>query len=279
MVADQLTQAVRRQLGLGRLLPLGEAADGAWLTERAAAGVLRRAVDGLPGVRPGRLRLAPAGPDTAAPAVPAPPSALPPGPVRIEADFAAGADEPLPVAAERLRTALAEAADSRLGLAVAAVDLRITGLLEGPDDTAAPEGAPEADPGDDSPGDGDTTGAEAAERETADTAEAAGGPEAAVRAAALAVPGVAHLAPLLGGAARPVRITETTGPGGPSGRHVQIQLAVAGGHRALDVVREVRDAVARTADGAPGPVTVAVVVTEVTEVTEPPEAADQPNER
>ncbi|CAL9386465.1 hypothetical protein [Streptomyces atacamensis] len=249
MATDRLAQAVRRQIGFGRLLPLGEAEDGTWIAERAAAGVLRRAADGLPGVRPGTLRLSPAEPGAGGrPAVPMPPSALPPGPVRITAEFEAGTEEPLPAAAGRLRAALAEAAERRLGLVVAAVDLRITGLLEGPDEGAPPEGP---------------SGERAGGGKAPDTGEAG----TAVGAATLAVPGVVRLAPELGGAARALR-TVDTGPGDAAGaapgRHVRVQFAVAADHRALDVARGVRGAVARAAAaGAPGPVTVAAVVTEV----------------
>ncbi|MCZ9339987.1 nucleopolyhedrovirus P10 family protein, partial [Streptomyces sp. TRM76130] len=112
-------------LGLGRFLPLGTPPDGAWITERAARGVLLTAVAGLPGARLDRLRLALADPDAAAaPAVPPPPSALPPGPLRITADLAATAAEPLPVTAARVRDTLTEAAALRLGLTVGEVDLR-----------------------------------------------------------------------------------------------------------------------------------------------------------
>jgi hypothetical protein len=64
-----------------------------------------------------------------------------------------------------------------------------------------------------------------------------------------------------GGLARPVQIEDSDEP---PGRHVQIQLAVAETHRALDVSLAVRAAVAAAAQtGAPGPVTVAVLVTAV----------------
>ncbi|MDG9703627.1 nucleopolyhedrovirus P10 family protein [Streptomyces sp. DH37] len=256
MVADRLARTVRRQIGFGRLLPLGGAEDGTWLAERAAAGVLRQAADGLPGVRTGALRLAPAAPGAAGePAVPMPPGALPPGPVRIDAEFEAGTEEPLPATAERLRAALAEAAENRLGLVVAEVDLRVTGLLDGPGEESSrerprPAEAPDA-------------------QEVPDTGEApdTGEVGTAVGAAALAVPGVVRLAPELGGAARALRTVDTApgdGTGAAPGRHVRIQIAVAADHRALDVARGVRGAVARAAAaGAPGPVTVAVVVTEV----------------
>ncbi|MFD7507209.1 hypothetical protein [Streptomyces sp. NPDC059850] len=224
VVADRFAQAVREQLRLGRLLPLGGPEDGAWLTERAADAVLRRAADAVPGVRLGALRIALADPEAAAPpSVPAPPSALPPGPLRAWAECAATADLPLPVAADRLRDALLGAATDRLGLAVGAVDVRVTDVLDEVPQHVVPEDqAPPAE----RPGDG-----------------------SGIAAAVTAVPGVARLAPVLGRGA--VRV---------EGTHVRIELAVAPGHRALDVARAVRAAVAAT---APPPATVAVLVTAV----------------
>lgn len=216
--------AVRRRLGLGRLLPLGGAADGAWLTEQAAEAVLRRAAAGVPGVAPGGMRLAPVDPGAAdRPAVPPPPSALPPGPLRIETDFAAVAGEPLPVLADALRTALFLAARELLDLAVTEVDLRVTELL----DTAADTWEPTAPPG----------------VRAATATDPAG--EAASRA-----PGVAHLTATLGTA---VHLAPD---------HVRIELATASGHRPLEVVRAVREAVTDAlGDGRP----VSVLVTAVAE--------------
>ncbi|MDQ0797103.1 hypothetical protein [Streptomyces sp. B1I3] len=138
--ADGWTAAVRQRLGLGRLLPLGEPADGSWIAERAAAAVLRDAVAGSGAVL-GPLRIAPADPDNAPePVVPGPPSALPPGPLRIEAAFAATARRPLPATADALRAVLLAAAE-RLGLVVDEVDLRVTELLDEEPERAAPEPA------------------------------------------------------------------------------------------------------------------------------------------
>jgi hypothetical protein len=214
--------AVRRRLGLGRLLPLGGAADGAWLAERAAEAVLRRSAAEVPGVAPGRLRLALVDPGAAAaPAVPAPPSALPPGPLRIEADFAAVARDPLPVTAAALRTALFTAAVGLLDLEVAEVDLRVTELLD-----AAPETLAPAPP----------------------TEVRAAAPTDPAGTAASRVPGVAHLTATLGTA---VHLAPD---------HVRIEVATASGHRPLDVVRAVREAVTTAlADGRP----VAVLVSSV----------------
>ncbi|GHF18435.1 hypothetical protein GCM10018789_55540 [Streptomyces werraensis] len=132
MTTDRWTQMVRQQVGLGRILPLGTARDGAWITERAVGAALRRAAErNMPEVRLDGVRVGLADPDAALePAVPAPPSALPPGPLRLTATFAATAAWPLPETASRLRTALAVAATERVGLDLTEVDLRVTELLD-----------------------------------------------------------------------------------------------------------------------------------------------------
>ncbi|NBE56596.1 nucleopolyhedrovirus P10 family protein [Streptomyces sp. YC537] len=217
---------MREQLRYGRLLPLGAAADGAWITERAAAGLLRAAGDGVTGVRVGTLRLALADPDAAGePAVPPPPSALPPGPLRIEAELAATGGRPLRSTAELVRTALATAAADRLGLVVAEVDLRVTELLD-----ADPSPEPQAP----------------AER------PAPPSDESATARAVRAVPGVAGLD----------SVHEEHHPATPHALpapHVRVDLTVAPGHRALDVAGAVRTAV--TGSARTDRPTVSVVVT------------------
>ncbi|KOT87325.1 hypothetical protein ADK86_36350 [Streptomyces sp. NRRL F-5755] len=239
-----MVTAVRQQVGLGRLLPLGGPADGAWIAERPAAGVLREAGDALPGLRVGTVRLSLAEPDAAPDSpVPAPPSALPPGPLRIEADFAATAGRPVPASAGLLREALLTCCAERLGLEVSAVDLRATDLLdedEGGDGAAGGGGGPES--------------ARTAPGQAGATAESADPLETAV----LRVPGVVRLVPALGALSRPVRHEDG---------HVLVQLAVAADRRALDVARAVRGAVG-TAAGGERP-TVAVLVAAL----EPPAAS------
>ncbi|GAA1719559.1 nucleopolyhedrovirus P10 family protein [Streptomyces yatensis] len=241
MVTDRLAQTVREQLLLGRLLPLGEREDGSWITEHAAGEVLRRAADEIPGAHLGALRIAPADPDThATPAVPPPPSALPPGTLRIAAECGATLEEPLPVTADRLRDVLLDAARDRLGLLVEAVDVRVTDVLDElpPPPLAAPRPR-QSPPPRPTP----------VERPDPD-------PTATAARAAASVPGVARLAPVLG-SPRPVRI---------EGAHIRIELAVAADHRAVDVARAVRTAVAQAVPvPAPGdqPPTVAVLVTAV----------------
>jgi hypothetical protein len=233
--ADTWTQAVRHQLGLGRLLPLGGSRDGAWIAERAATAVLVRAADGVPGVRLGALRLALADPrEPAEPVVPAPPSALPPGALRVTADFAATPAEPLPTAADRLRTALATAAAQRLGLVVTEVDLRVTDLLEA--DVPAPVVRPPRPP--------------AAREPTAPD-------EAAAAAAASSVPGVVRLTGCLG---RAVHFEERAYHAAVRHRHARVELATDADHRTVDVARQVRAAVREALADRP---TVAVLVTAV----------------
>ncbi|MGW5816294.1 hypothetical protein [Streptomyces noursei] len=244
MAANAWARAVREQLGIGRVLPLGDPKDGAWITERAARAALLRA-PGIPtGVRLDALRLALAAPDEAPPpTVPAPPGALPPGPLCIVAHVAAPPGLPLPPLAEQLRTALLATAEAGLGLRVSAVDLHVDALL---DEAVAPTAQ--------APG-------------TATTEEdlgAAPGPGRAkdpedLAARVRAVPGVAGLAPALG--SHPAGVSRSAG--GDSGDHVLVQVATAAGHRALDVARAVRRAVTGP---PPAPATAAVLVTGVAAV-------------
>ncbi|MEV6794838.1 hypothetical protein AB0M87_23260 [Streptomyces sp. NPDC051320] len=230
---DGWTQTVRSRIGLGRLLPLGGVADGAWIAERAAAAVLLRVADEVGGLCFGQLRIAAAGPGPeAGPAIPAPPGALPPGPLRIDAEVdVIAAAEPLPALVDRWRDVLLAACVERLGLAVTAVDVRVTGLLDAPPPRRVPI-VPD--------------GPAAAQRGHT----VARGPAAN---AAVAVPGVARLTGVLGS---PVQVTDG---------HVQIELAVAPGYRPVDVASAVRRAVAAVTAGAPtvGAPKVGVLVTEV----------------
>ncbi|MFC7306691.1 nucleopolyhedrovirus P10 family protein [Streptomyces monticola] len=255
MTADGWTRAVRDQLGLGRLLPLGGAADGAWIAESAAAAVLRDAARSVRGVRIGSLRLALADPETAGePAVPAPPGALPPGALRLDAEFEATAARPLPATADELRGALSGAAATRLGLVLDTVDLRVTALLD--TEPQAPAGRPDTDCGTTPP---------AGTQNTQDAQGTQGTQEDEVAAAAAAVPGVVRLAGALGGAGRAVHIGHRTAPDTLAARHIRVELATATGVRALDVALAVRRAVASACTDRP---TVAVVVTAVSAATD-----------
>ncbi|MBB4980258.1 MULTISPECIES: hypothetical protein [Streptomyces] len=197
--AEGWTAAVREHLAPGRLLPLGAAGDGAWITERAARGVLVPAAAAVRGVVPGELRV---GPDDQAE----------PGGLRITVDFGAVAGRPLPELAEELRAALLGAARDGLGLRVAAVDLRVTELLDAEPAAAGPAAPP---PGRPAPATDDP-----------------------VALAVLRVEGVAG-------------VTDAWGPPvrrGPDG--VRVELAVTAGHRPLDVARAARSAATAAAEEA-----------------------------
>ncbi|MEV1084308.1 nucleopolyhedrovirus P10 family protein [Streptomyces sp. NPDC050211] len=236
MTSDRLAQTVRQQLGLGRLVPLGGPHDGAWITEAAAGAVLRRAAETVRGVRLGALRIALTDPDDAhEPAVPPPPSALPPGPLRLTADFGATPSAPLPTTASSLREALATAAAERLGLTVTEVDLRVTALLD--EDTEAEPVRPP---------------------EPRQASEVRDGDEARAAEAALGVPGVTALTGTLG---RAVHIEERQVDGAAlPHRHVRLELATDADRRPVQVAREVRVAVSSALQDGP---TVAVLVTAV----------------
>ncbi|MFI6546062.1 nucleopolyhedrovirus P10 family protein [Streptomyces prunicolor] len=265
MTADAWTRAVRHQLRLGRLLPLGDRRDGAWIAERAAEGVLRDAARQVRGVRLGVLRIALADPEDAhEPVVPPPPGAVPPGPLRITADFAAVATEPLPATASRLRTALATAAAERLGLVVDEVDLQVTVLLDHMDDVDGMDDVDRVDDADRDPAADldrvdDIDHVDDLDR-VDDVDRVDGDGESLVAAAALVVPGVARLTGALGGLGRAVHIEEVAGEGALPRRHARVELAVRADHRALDVARAVR---AGVGEALPDHPTVAVLVTKV----------------
>ncbi|CAL9583569.1 hypothetical protein SUDANB146_05082 [Streptomyces sp. enrichment culture] len=275
---------VRQQVGLGRFLPLGGPRDGAWIAERAAGTALRRAAErDVPEVRLDGVRLGLADPDAASdPAVPAPPSALPPGPLRLTAEFAATAAWPLPETASRLRTALAAAAAERIGLELTEVDLRVTELLDtepasdGPEAPGAP-GAEEASAAARTPGGPEASGAATASQpeEASGRAEAfgaatpapaagvaGGGGDPEAERVADVVLGVAGVSRLTGAWGRGVRLgaeQPATGAALPR-RHARVDLAVAAGFRPLEVARAVRTAVAAALPDRP---TVAVLVTDL----------------
>ncbi|MFF8605416.1 hypothetical protein ACF06X_05720 [Streptomyces sp. NPDC015346] len=228
-----LMTAVRERLGLGRLLPLGEPGDGAWLAERAARTVLLRAATAVRGVVPGPLRVGLVKAGEEAP-LPVPPGGLPPGPLRVAAEFAATSERPLPVLAEEVREALFAAASAELGLGVAEVDLRVTGLVENPEEGAPPEGGAGSP---DSPAPAPPPGR---------TSPAA--PEDPAALAALAVEGVAALTDAVGA---PVHRSEGA---------LRVEVAVTAGHRPLDVARAVRTAVTATTSE---PTAVTVLVSEI----------------
>ncbi|MDT6987991.1 hypothetical protein ACFSUJ_07310 [Streptomyces lusitanus] len=287
MTADRWTRMVRQQVGLGRFLPLGGRHDGAWIAERAAGAVLRRAAErDVPEVRLDGIRIGLADPGAAAePAVPAPPSALPPGPLRLTAEFAATAAWPLTETVSRLRAALAVAATERIGLEVTEVDLRVTDLLDTEPATEGRAGVAQA-PGRDgaggttdvaggtaephgvaatagasvTPGAAQDAGVAARAPGVTDTSEDSGGSEAdRVAGVVLGVPGVSRLTGVWG---RPVRLGEQTPAAGDAlpRRHARVDLAVAAGFRPLEVARAVRAAVAAAGPDRP---TVAVLVTDL----------------
>ncbi|WP_432109381.1 hypothetical protein [Streptomyces sp. AA1529] len=270
MAAERATTEVRQQLGLGRILPLGEAADGAWVAEEAALAELHRSV---PGARLSAVRLDPSGPRaTAESAVPAPAGALPPGPLTLTANLAVYADRPVPAAAEEVRRTLLAAAEGELGLPLEYVDLRVTELVEsggagrgrGQEEGSGPRESAEA------PDSGPEPAARGAGPEGRAAAAGTEQEEAAGRVAraVLAVEGVVRLAPAQGPAFTHVAVgprfgaVRIEGDPGAGPCHVLLRVAVSPARRVLDTARAA-GAAARGALGTSGGVTVAVLVAAV----------------
>ncbi|MDF4249803.1 hypothetical protein [Streptomyces sp. WMMB303] len=267
MAAERLTTEVRQQLGLGRILPLGEAADGVWVAEEAALAVLHRSV---PGARLSAVRLDPSGPRaTAESAVPAPAGALPPGPLTLTANLAMYADRPLPAAADEVRRILLAAAEGELGLPLEYVDLRVTELVEA-DGAGGVRRREESGPREGAPAPGREPTARGADRDGRTAGAGAEQEEAADRVAraVLAVEGVVGLAPTQGPAFSHVaagpRFSAVRIEGDPVAGpcHVLLRVTVSATRRVLDTARAA-GAAAREALGVSGGVTAAVLVAAV----------------
>ncbi|MET8943357.1 Asp23/Gls24 family envelope stress response protein [Streptomyces sp. NPDC004542] len=123
--AEPLTRRVmdlvRLELRPGRPLPLGDPGEDLWITETVAARALRAAAETVDGVRAGSCRIAITdGTDGAT--------------VDVRLDIHAPAAAGLPDLADRVRHRVREAAGRQLGMTVAAVDIRVTDLVDAPVD-------------------------------------------------------------------------------------------------------------------------------------------------
>ncbi|MEU8777102.1 Asp23/Gls24 family envelope stress response protein [Streptomyces sp. NPDC048606] len=122
-LARRVMDVVRLELRPGRTLPLGERDEDTWIYESVAARTLRVAAEEVPGVRAGGCRVAP--PDGHGPPRRGPVT------VRLEVTVEFGRD--LRAAAEAVRAAVTRAAQRRLGLELASVDVTVTDLHDPPD--------------------------------------------------------------------------------------------------------------------------------------------------
>lgn len=114
----RVMDVVRMELRPGRPVPLGDDDEDLWVMEAVAARTLRAAAETVPGVRAGSCRITP--PDTGR------------GEVTVRLEVHAPLGVPLEEAAEEVRRRVTGAARLRLGLRLAAVDIRIVDLVDGP---------------------------------------------------------------------------------------------------------------------------------------------------
>ncbi|MEU0332591.1 hypothetical protein [Streptomyces sp. NPDC006193] len=114
-LVGRVMEVVGAEVRLGRLLPLADPDRDLRIAESAAAKVLRRAADAVPGTRAATCRLVPEGdgPD-----------------VRVTMTLAAGLDRPLPDRVHQVRRSVLDSAGQDLGLAVTAVDITVVEVLE-----------------------------------------------------------------------------------------------------------------------------------------------------
>ncbi|MES4890863.1 hypothetical protein [Streptomyces sp. NPDC096012] len=114
-LADRVMDVVRAEVRLGRLLPLADPDRALRIAESAAAKVLRRAADSVPGARAANCRLVPEGAGSD---------------VRVTMTLAAALDRPLPDRVRQVRQSVLDSAGQELGLAVTVVDITVVDVLE-----------------------------------------------------------------------------------------------------------------------------------------------------
>ncbi|WP_413760480.1 Asp23/Gls24 family envelope stress response protein [Streptomyces sp. MMBL 11-3] len=119
-LTQRVMDVVRLELRPGRPLSLGEPAEDLWIMESVAARTLRAAAESVSGVRAGSCRLLPLhiSDGTGGPVV------------EVSLALHAPARVPLPELADQVRGRVREAADRELGLAIGAVDIRVTDLID-----------------------------------------------------------------------------------------------------------------------------------------------------
>jgi uncharacterized alkaline shock family protein YloU len=113
-LAARVMDVVRAEVRRGRLLPLSGGREPR-IAESAAARVLRRAADTVPGARAATCRLVPVGEGTG---------------VRVAMTLAAALDHPLPERVRQVRRSVLHSAGRDLGMAVTAVDITVVDVLE-----------------------------------------------------------------------------------------------------------------------------------------------------
>jgi hypothetical protein len=114
-LADRVMDVVRAEVRFGRLLPLADPDRDLRIAESAAAKVLRRAADTVPGSRAATCRLIPEGNGTD---------------VRVTMTLATALDRPLPDRVHQVRRSVLHSAGQDLGLTVTAVDITVADVLE-----------------------------------------------------------------------------------------------------------------------------------------------------
>ncbi|WP_328491856.1 Asp23/Gls24 family envelope stress response protein [Streptomyces sp. NBC_00414] len=132
-LTQRVMDVVRLELRPGRPLSLGEPVEDLWIMEAVAARTLRAAAETVSGVRAGSCRLLPLTlpvTDTDTDTDERPVSDTFAGLVEVRLAIHAPAGVSLPELAEEVRGRVREAADHQLGMAIAAVDVRVTDLID-----------------------------------------------------------------------------------------------------------------------------------------------------
>ncbi|MFE6774485.1 hypothetical protein [Streptomyces sp. NPDC057702] len=127
-ITDRVMNLVRAELRPGRMLPLGEPVDDAWIAEVAAAKVFRETAESLPGVFAGSCKVMPIDPAAARRAL-LPGAPRHRGPMRVSLELTAALEWTVPDLAARVRQLVADAARDVVGMDIAEIDVSVVDVL------------------------------------------------------------------------------------------------------------------------------------------------------
>ncbi|MFI2026592.1 hypothetical protein [Streptomyces buecherae] len=127
-VTARVMNLVRTELRPGRMLPLGEPVDDAWIAEVAAAKVFRETAESLPGVFAGSCKVMPIDP-TAARRSLLPGGPRYRGPMRVALELTAALDWTVPELASLVRQLVADAARDAVGMDIVEIDVSVVDVL------------------------------------------------------------------------------------------------------------------------------------------------------
>jgi hypothetical protein len=123
-LADRIMRTVRTEMRPGPLVSMGDRTEDLWITHAAAARVVRRVVDALPGISAGGCRITPFDELQRTRS-----GRLPRGPIHLRLEIAISPELVVAEAGQLVRDAVGRAVRDDLGLDISTIDLAVVDLI------------------------------------------------------------------------------------------------------------------------------------------------------